>query len=53
VDNDEHINKTNQHKLIKDLIRKEYDTNTTRMDQIGVKTEELWIFEGFMYFVPD
>jgi hypothetical protein len=23
VDNDEHINKTNQHKLIKDLIRKE------------------------------
>jgi hypothetical protein len=30
-----------------------YDTNTTRMDQIGVKTEELWIFEGFMYFVPD
>jgi hypothetical protein len=37
------------------LLRSKYlfETNTTRMDQIGVKTKELWISEGFMYFVQD
>jgi predicted kinase len=52
------INKSNQHKLNKDLIRKEwdmvysmlllrtkylYETNTTGMNQIGIQTEELRI----------
>jgi hypothetical protein len=55
--NDKQINKTNQHKLNKDLIIKEwnmaqymlllrskylYETNATWTDQIGVKTRKLW-----------
>jgi hypothetical protein len=30
-----------------------YETNATWTDPIGVKTEELWIFKGFMYSVQD
>jgi hypothetical protein len=30
-----------------------YETNTTWTDQIEVKTEELWIFKGFMYSIQD
>jgi hypothetical protein len=68
VDNDEHINKTNQHKLIKDLIVKEwdmvqqmlllhsiysYEANATGMGQFGVQTKKLWISKGFMCLVQD
>jgi hypothetical protein len=30
-----------------------YGANATWTDQIGVKTEELWISEDSMCFVPD
>jgi hypothetical protein len=64
--NDKQFNPTNQHKLNKDLIIKEwnmvqqmllvhskylYEANATWTDQIGVTDCELWISEGFMCLV--
>jgi hypothetical protein len=30
-----------------------YKTNITGMSQFGIKTKELWIYEGFMYLIQN
>jgi hypothetical protein len=30
-----------------------YETNATGTSLFGIKTEELWISEGFMYLIQD